>query len=682
MIGGGHAGCEAAWALGRRGHAVAVVSLDVGGLACMSCNPAIGGLAKGQLVREIDALGGLMGRLADRAGIHFRMLNLRKGPAVRAPRAQADKALYSEMAVRALAALSSVTFIEGEVTEIVTEVSAEIAAGAVTAIAPEVPGEFATRVPGDAGGTGAVRVLGVRLEAPDWSLVRPGGAHSAGRAPAHCSPDAFRVTEPLEIEARIVILTAGTFLGGCLFTGMDPRPGGRRGEPPARALSARLRAMGLRLGRLKTGTPPRLAGDSIDCTRLEVQPGDEPPPRFSFFEETPVRNQTVCHLTRTQPRTHEIIRAALDRSPLYGGLIRGIGPRYCPSIEDKIVRFPERASHQVFLEPEGLNGETVYPNGISTSLPADVQEAYVRSIPGLEEARIVHPGYAVEYDFLHTAQIDSRLKVRGFDGLYAAGQVNGTSGYEEAAAQGLVAGLNACADREGRPPFLLRRDEAYIGVLIDDLITKSPEEPYRMFTSQSEYRLLLRQDNADQRLSRLGWERGLLGKEEMERVATRWAALERERERLRVEKVSGFHPPLTASDVGKSLEEVLRRPEVSLALLEESHRPRIPVEDFASLEADIKYEGYLPRLRKEIRERESIEQLIVPECIIDNPPVGLSREAQEKLRERRPRTLGQASRVPGITPCDVSILLVRIVAGNREAEGTRANEQAGKGSQR
>jgi len=652
VIGGGHAGLEAAWALGRRGHAVALVCFDAGGLARMSCNPAIGGLAKGQLAREIDALGGLMGRLADRAGIHFRMLNQRKGPAVRAPRAQTDKVLYSREAQRAVSGVAGIVLIEGEVTEILRETCRD----------------------------GRSRVLGVRVVPSDGSRVQAGGAqgaHADGGRSASRAPGAFPVAQEIEIQARIVILTTGTFLGARLFTGMDPRPGGRRGEPAAHALSEQLKAMGLALGRLKTGTPPRLQRDSIAIARLEIQAGDEPPPRFSFFEDAPVQNRAVCHLTRTCARTHDIIRSALDRSPLYAGLIRGVGPRYCPSIEDKVVRFPERTSHQIFLEPEGLDGETIYPNGISTSLPADVQEAFLHSIPGLEEARIAHPGYAVEYDFLHTAQIDSRLKVRGFEGLYAAGQVNGTSGYEEAAAQGIVAGLNACADLEGRPPFILRRDEAYIGVLIDDLITKSPAEPYRMFTSQSEYRLLLRQDNADQRLSGIGWERGLLCNEEWARVSARWTTIARARERLRGTKLAGPHPAFAPADVGKSLEEILRRPGVSLTLLEEVQHTEIPVADFASLEADIKYEGYVPRLHKEIRERAAVEQLIMPEWIIDSPPDSISREARDRLRERRPGTLGQASRIPGITPCDVSVLMISIVARNREARADNAHKVRG-----
>ncbi|MFH1144435.1 MAG: tRNA uridine-5-carboxymethylaminomethyl(34) synthesis enzyme MnmG, partial [Candidatus Eisenbacteria bacterium] len=653
--GGGHAGVEAAWALGKLGHTVALVTFDAGGLARMSCNPAIGGLAKGQLAREIDALGGLMGRLIDRTGIHFRMLNRRKGPAVQAPRAQADKPGYSAEAARILNALPKVRLIEGEVTEILYETA---------------PGSRR-------------RVAGVRIASPDWSLVEAGGAHSRGpEFPCAVGPRAAKARTPVELAARFVVLTTGTFLRARLFTGMDPRPGGRRGEPPSLALSACLQDLGLKLGRLKTGTPPRLRRDSIDFSHLEAQPGDEPPQRFSFFENVEIANRAQCHLTRTNRATHEVIRRALDRSPLYGGIIEGIGPRYCPSIEDKVVRFPERDSHHVFLEPEGLGEGEIYPNGISTSLPPDVQAAYVRTIRGLERAEIVHPGYAVEYDFLNTSQIDSTLKVRGIEGLYTAGQINGTSGYEEAAAQGIVAGLNVCAEIEGRPPFVLRRDDAYIGVLVDDLITKVPSEPYRMFTSQSEYRLLLRQDNADRRLSRIGWERGLLAGEDWEKVAHRWDGIARERARLGALRMTrSGSETIPEGDIGKSLAEVLKRPGFSLAALRDfGFHCEIPQEDHASLEADIKYEGYIARLMKEISRRQSIEELLIPEDLLDDPPAALSREARERLEGHRPRTMGQASRIPGVTPCDISLLLVKIhAAGGRKASGGRPADGSGGG---
>jgi len=677
VVGGGHAGIEAAWGLCRRGHAVALVTFDAAALARMSCNPSIGGPAKGQLAREIDALGGLMGRLIDRAGIHFRMLNRGKGPAVRAPRAQADRAAYAAEARAAMDRLSGLWLLEAEALEIVTETA---------------PG----RPP---------RVLGVRLGPVDWSRVLPGAAHSMGatRSPgggeagdpvrsepraagddaprrAMPSPGAAtrRLREPAELEARAVILTTGTFLGGKLFTGMEDRSGGRRGEPAAESLAACLLRMGLRMGRLKTGTPPRLRRDSIDWNGLVPQPGDEPPPRFSFYETSPVRNRALCHATRTNERTHGVIRGALDRSPLFGGLIRGVGPRYCPSIEDKVVRFPERESHQVFLEPEGLDSDEVYPNGVSTSLPEDVQVTFLHTLRGLEEAVVVHPGYAVEYDFLHTSQLDEALRVRPVEGLFAAGQINGTSGYEEAAAQGLIAGLQASAQLEGIAPLCLRRSDAYIGVLIDDLVTKVPEEPYRMFTSQSEYRLLLRQDNADRRLSALGLSWGLLSPEEHRRAAERWASTETERGRLRATRLTRaalrrWPPasgqaraeqrgaPLAEGDVGRSYEELLRRPAVTMdTLAKAGYRSQVSASEAATLEADIKYAGYIERLAKEIEERRALEEAVIPIELLDEPPPSLSREAMDRLRQHRPRTLGQAARLPGVGPCDVSILTIGI----------------------
>lgn len=630
VIGGGHAGIEAVWALARRGNRTALVTFDESALARMSCNPSVGGLAKGQLVREIDALGGLMGRLIDRTGIHFRMLNRGKGPAVHAPRAQADKPAYTAEALRRLAILPALEIVAGEVTELCCE---------------SAPGERR-------------RVAGVRLRTPRGEAV--------------------------EIGARVVILATGTFLGGRLFTGLESRPGGRREEPSATALAESLRALGLRLGRLKTGTPPRLRRDSIDFAPLSPQPGDEPPPRFSFFETEPVRNRVICHLTRTNARTHEIIRGALDRSPLYGGLIHGIGPRYCPSIEDKVVRFPERASHQIFLEPEGLEACEIYPNGVSTSLPEEAQLAFLRSIPGLGAVEIAHPGYAVEYDFLHTSQIDHALRVRSVEGLYAAGQINGTSGYEEAAAQGLMAGLQAGARLAGRPPLRLDRSEAYIAVLIDDLVTKAPSEPYRMFTSQSEYRLLLRHDNADQRLSARGAQWGLLGDEELRRVEERWGRVTAERTRLRATRLTREArarweasrdgreslPAVSDEDVGRNYEDLLRRPGVDLGWLARlGHTPQLESSDWVTVEADIKYEGYVERLRREIAHRHAWEATAMPDALLDDPPAALSREARECLRLRRPGTVGQASRIPGVTPCDISVILIALRKGGRTGPG-------------
>jgi tRNA uridine 5-carboxymethylaminomethyl modification enzyme len=624
VVGGGHAGVEAAWALGRCGHTVALVTFDANGLARMPCNPSIGGLAKGQLVREIDALGGLMGRLIDRTGIHFRMLNRGKGPAVHAPRAQADKVAYSCEALSMLRQVPAITVIEAEVTEIVTERVAN----------------------------GRVCVAGVRIAPSD-----PARGTTSGTT--HGTTHGV-----MELAARAVIVTTGTFLDGILFTGMEPRPGGRRAEPSASGLAACLRGLGLQFGRLKTGTPPRLRRTTIDLDALVPQPGDEPPPRFSFYAREPVHNRVLCHLTRTNERTHAVVRGALDRSPLYGGMIRGIGPRYCPSLEDKVVRFPERSSHPIFLEPEGIASETIYPNGISTSLPADVQLEMVRTIPGLEHAEIVHPGYAVEYDFIHTSQLNAGLGVRGIEGLWTAGQINGTSGYEEAAAQGLVAGLAVVAQLERRAPLALKRSDAYIGVLIDDLITKVPTEPYRMFTSQSEYRLLLRQDNADRRLSAHGVARGLVSQEDYAFVKARWDRLAAARRHLQTTRVARDGGPMVATgDVGRTLEEVLRRPGISLRdLAEWGYGCSVSDEDAVTLEADIKYAGYIERLTLEIAQRESMEDTLIPDVLLADPPRSLSREARECLDRHRPRTLGQATRIPGITPCDISLLAVRIHA--------------------
>lgn len=629
VIGGGHAGIEAAMALARHAHSVALVTFDAAGLGRMSCNPSIGGLAKGQLVREIDALGGCMGRLADRAGIHFRMLNRGKGPAVRAPRAQIDTPTYVAEAQRALRALPTLQILEGEVTDI--------------------------RVEGERGA--GRRVCGVHLRAP--------------RVPAPPAPGVTRVLESREIATRAVVLAPGTFLEGMLFTGMEPHPGGRRAESAADALAASLRSLGLRLGRLKTGTPPRLRRDSIDTSRLTPQPGDEPPPRFSFFEPMPVANRVLCHLTRTNAATHAAVRAGLDRSPLYGGLIHGVGPRHCPSIEDKVVRFPERTSHSIFLEPEGLDAACIYPNGISTSLPADVQASFVHTIAGLEAAQIVHPGYAVEYSFLLTSQLEATLQVRAIAGLYAAGQINGTSGYEEAAAQGLMAGLNAGAWIEDRPPVILRRDEAYIGVLVDDLITKTPSEPYRMYTSQSEYRLILRQDNADLRLSERGRDVRALSEDDTQRIEARRERIAAARARLRAgligrEELASARTTgaLNATDLGKSIEEILKRPAMSMEILETlgptKNLDGLSELDRVTLEADIKYDGYVRRLHEEVKRLQAFEGFVIPPGLLDDPPDSLSREARDVLRERRPRTLAQAARVPGITPCDVSILAIRI----------------------
>lgn len=651
VVGGGHAGIEAAWALARLGYQTAMITFDAHAMGRMSCNPSVGGLAKGQLVREIDALGGLMGRLIDRTGIHFRLLNRRKGPAVHAPRAQADKDRYSAEALKELLALEHLTIIEGEVTELLTD-----AAG------------------------GKRRICAVRLTPPEFSQVTPGGAHSTGLQRAAVPPaGVIRLEQAAEISSQVVVLTVGTFLAGKLFTGMNAVAGGRRGEPPARGLSASLLGLGLQLGRLKTGTPPRIDRGTIDFSKVTKQEGDEPVPRFSYFESTEPRNQVACYITRTCGATHGIISANLDRSPLFSGLIKGTGPRYCPSIEDKIVSFPDRDSHQIFLEPEGVAAETYYPNGISTSLPLDVQEAFVHSIPGLEAARIVHPGYAVEYDFLLTSQIDSCLQVQSIAGLFASGQLNGTSGYEEAAAQGIVAGLNAGALISGAPPFIPARSQAYIGVLIDDLVTKVPTEPYRMFTSHSEYRLILRQDNADRRLSAIGFEYGLLSRDEWRQVSDRWdrvTTLERRLESLLLSRESWNRyrdgnaapqrPLISENDVGTTMAQLLKRPGVTMETISLLGFPDpVSPADGATLEAEVKYAGYIRKQERHIFRIKAMEGTVLPDWLFDDPPESLSLEGREKLLAHRPTTLGQALRIPGITQSDGFIISIMIRSRGR-----------------
>jgi len=607
VVGGGHAGTEAALASARQGCRTLLLTHNLETLGQMSCNPAIGGIGKGHLVREVDALGGLMAQAADHAGIQFRTLNARKGPAVRATRAQADRALYRAFVRRALERQPNLTLFQQAVDDLLLE-----------------QGRIC----------GAITQMGLRF------------------------------------RARTVVLTAGTFLAGRIHIGLEQHEGGRAGDPPARTLAARLRELPLRAGRLKTGTPPRLDGRTIDYARLQPQPGDDPLPVFSFLGHAAQHPpQVLCHITHTSERTHDIIRAGLDRSPMYTGVIEGIGPRYCPSVEDKITRFADKTAHQVFLEPEGLTTSEVYPNGISTSLPFDVQYALVRSMAGLEHAHILRPGYAIEYDFFDPRDLWPSLESRHLPGLFLAGQINGTTGYEEAAAQGLIAGLNAARQARELPPWTPRRDEAYIGVLIDDLITRGTAEPYRMFTSRAEYRLLLREDNADLRLTPIGRELGLVDD-------TRWAAFERkqtaitnEQERLRRtflrpgDAVAGALETLLGAPLEREQRalDLLRRPEVDYgalaAIIGESVADPAVAEQ---VEVQAKYAGYIERQTRDIERQRVHEETPLPATFDYGRVPGLSHEVRQKLEAGRPATLGQAARLPGITPAAISLLLIHL----------------------
>ena len=607
VIGGGHAGTEAALASARLGASTLLLTHNIDTIGQMSCNPAIGGIGKGHIVKEIDALGGVMAEAIDRGGIQFRTLNARKGPAVRATRAQADRALYKAAIREAVENQQNLSLFQQSADDLLVENN---------------------------------RVIGV--------VTQMG----------------------LKIKAKTVVLTTGTFLGGILHIGMENFQGGRAGDPPSNALAKRLREMPFQVERLKTGTPARLDARSIDFSKLAAQPGDSPTPVFSFLGDVADHPQQVnCHITYTNSRTHDIIRNGLDRSPLYGGVIEGVGPRYCPSIEDKIVRFADKDSHQIFVEPEGLKTHEVYPNGISTSLPYDVQHQFIQSIVGFENAQIVRPGYAIEYDFFDPRDLKPTLETKHIENLYFAGQINGTTGYEEAAGQGLLAGLNAARQSQDKDGWYPTRDQAYIGVLIDDLITMGTKEPYRMFTSRAEYRLILREDNADLRLTEKGRELGLVGER-------RWAAFSEKRESIELEKQrlnttwlrAGTVPDELAQQVvgnvlkkEASLMELLRRPEVSYTSLMSLPGAGQAVADpkvAEQMEIQAKYHGYIERQQAEIEKQKRHQSTQLSEAIDYNTVKGLSNEVAQKLNEHKPSTIGQASRISGITPAAVSLLLV------------------------